>query len=400
MSQSNRAADNRPTFRRAATGLSILLACTFLPAQGRANGDPAAAPPDPLRSLAEWSPEPGLVDVTGFYPPTFFPTTNLAELRSRSLTLSGPLRDVIAGGIRNLPLLLSHLDDAAPTRVEIRHAFGGQLVEHYEPRLFATTPSVNEKPDHGWSQSYRLRVGDLCMFAVGQIVNRDLAPVRMHPTAVVNISSPLESPSLAKATRADWKGTTAAGHRASLERDCFRVPAGLQEGAIPRLGYYYPADCAKILERLFRLPIYSEGDADAFVGGTLVKESDPARWRALVTQFAHEHGVAGGNGLAPTLVRRYLLPDVYVTSSERSRAEAILAAIAPRLRCKEGVFTAAISDFQVCQILDRLRPVRTPAVRREVERLQARVHHPRADEDPSANWEEIDGKCSRYLTGS
>ena len=184
--------------------------------------------------------------------------------------------ELVRRGQRSLPPLLAHLTDARPT--QLLYAVPRSMADpkrslafsdEYDPRVKGSAPvgvNTGERTPLGDRGTYMFRVGDLCYAILGQIVNRDLRPVRaIGENASVfsgsfspnpgdsfqTINSPIERPALAAAARADWAGVTAQAHADSLRDDCNRpasgpaennlgrAPAG-QNSAMTRLLYYYP----------------------------------------------------------------------------------------------------------------------------------------------------------------
>jgi hypothetical protein len=158
------------------------------------------------------------------------------------------MRALVRRGVAALPQLLEHLTDARPTKLVVGRGSPSLIIGYgtdYEPRDIDTISkgmnlSRGLPRDDPNSESYTIKVGDLCFVAVGQIVNRKLAVLRYQPSAMLFINSPVRVPALADAIRTDWSGITADQHRQSLVRDC----AGKSRkafGGLPRLLYYYPA---------------------------------------------------------------------------------------------------------------------------------------------------------------
>ena len=115
------------------------------------------------------------------------------------------------------------------------------------------------------ADDYKLRVGDLCFAAIGQIVNRPLRPSggglldqsgSMHVRSSC-VNSPVHSPLLARATREDWSNLTPAEHMTSLRSDALtyldaRPDSDLAAGGLRRLLFYYPSEGVKSAETLLR----------------------------------------------------------------------------------------------------------------------------------------------------
>jgi hypothetical protein len=98
-------------------------------------------------------------------------------------TSSPVIRELVRRGVKGLPDLLDHLTDRRSTRLVVKLPFPhfGAMwhSDEYDPRYTEKTKQprgvnvLDDKSTH-LSQEYRMRVGDLCYVAVGQIVNRYL----------------------------------------------------------------------------------------------------------------------------------------------------------------------------------------------------------------------------------
>jgi hypothetical protein len=180
-------------------------------------------------------------------------------LGSAKPAVSPVMRELVRRGVAVLPDLLEHLEDARPTKLVVKLPFGFGGMWHsdeYEYRFAdeARHPvGVNsrEGPDEMrmTNGQYPVRVGDLCYVVVGQIVNRRLNVVRYQPSGCNVINSPVETPSLAAAVRADWGKLNAEQHERSLIEDAeYKGPFAdyALAAALARLRFYYPATAARI----------------------------------------------------------------------------------------------------------------------------------------------------------
>lgn len=200
--------------------------------------------------------------------------------------------ELIARGLDSVPLLLEHLTDARPTRClqTVRFMIGGPVgfADQYDARdrsrrlardkssrdrdvaapTRSATPGVNRIGDDDLrpipGETYTLRVGDLCYYCLGQIVNRHLWPVGggTHYIRTMTINSPVEFPALAVAACADWGRLTAAEHCASLladaQQDDTPVPFQAGEPGLCRLLFYYPSEGIMEAERRLSEPLTSK----------------------------------------------------------------------------------------------------------------------------------------------
>ena len=67
-----------------------------------------------------------------------------------------------------------------------------------------------------------VRVSDVCYALIGQIVNRNLLPIRYQPSAGLVVNAPIEDPLLTEEVKRDWGGIDAKEHKASLLADARR----------------------------------------------------------------------------------------------------------------------------------------------------------------------------------
>jgi hypothetical protein len=178
-------------------------------------------------------------------------------LGSAKPAASPVMKELVRRGLAALPELLDHLTDRRPTRLVVKlssEMFGAMWhSDEYEPRVAGEAPpEVNTGDDHERfiaDREYRVRVGDLCYVAVGQIVNRQFVAVRYQPSACMVINSPVEKPALAAAVRADWVGLTAEEHERSLLRDAREESKSSEDAALKRLRFYYPQAAADLFPR-------------------------------------------------------------------------------------------------------------------------------------------------------
>jgi hypothetical protein len=147
------------------------------------------------------------------------------------------MTELVRRGVSSLPLLIKHLDDKRPTKLTV----GGDFFmfryfsDEYDSKARRDRTARLEKNFEG---NYTVRVGDVCYALIGQIVNRDLLPIRYQPTAGLIVNSPIEAPVLIEEVKRDWADIDAKEHMASLLAD---ARAGNDfEPALRRLRFYYP----------------------------------------------------------------------------------------------------------------------------------------------------------------
>jgi hypothetical protein len=204
-------------------------------------------------------------------------------LTDHKIEPSAALRVLVELGPRALPFLLEALDDRTPTSLKIEHKghVGGMT---FANELYGNPviPSEREvlsrraRPVDGRGiQSYTVKVGDVCMFAIGQIVGRPYRCVRYQPTANIVINSPTEDAELRAELRAIWSSkdptrrlldslltdyaTEGVFNGTSL--DGWYEGSELQCAASLRLLYYFPKETAPfIAARLQSFDVNAVGD--------------------------------------------------------------------------------------------------------------------------------------------
>lgn len=161
------------------------------------------------------------------------------------------MRELVRRGSSALPALIAHLGDARPTKLIVRGmgvdaTFGGVFFEdeyHARNREFHGDFSM----DRAVTESYTVKIGDVCFALIGQIVNRRLLAIRYQPTAITIINSPIETPDLADQVRKDWGSIDAEGLNASLLADLrSNKEYYVSDSALPRLRLYYPDTYASL----------------------------------------------------------------------------------------------------------------------------------------------------------
>ena len=182
-------------------------------------------------------------------------------LGSAKPAVSPVMRELVRRGTGALPSLIEHLSDSRPTKLTVGKGFIGKWFgKEYDPKVRVPGAHPGLRLPHEDSfDSYTVKTGDLCFVAVGQIVNRQLNAVRYQPSLCLVVNSPVETPWLAAAVKADWSGLTPADHERSLEQDAVSTSNPYLPGeALKRLMFYYPdagtALAAQLLDRPFTNP--------------------------------------------------------------------------------------------------------------------------------------------------
>ena len=175
-----------------------------------------------------------------------------------------------------LPLLLEKLDDPTPTNLVItpdEFDGGGDII--FTARLHGNPVNPLEQLHLGLINhefkiyqeniypdldSYVVKLGDICLVIVGQIVGRQYTVVRGAPDKEVN--SPVENPQIAEKVRAIW--STENPHQRLLESllldfstrgvlrrqdslDKWGVGQRFQLGATKRMLFYFPDVGSKVI---------------------------------------------------------------------------------------------------------------------------------------------------------
>jgi hypothetical protein len=138
--------------------------------------------------------------------------------------------------------------------------------------------------------SYTVKVGDVCLVAIGQIVGRDYQAVRYQPTANIVINSPTQNAELRQQVRTIWSSKDSrrrvfdsllydyATHGKWKEGDSldkWYVGSHFQTAAAMRLLYYFPKETAPMIaQRLVSLRVERTGPG----AGTRHTEKEMKAW--------------------------------------------------------------------------------------------------------------------------
>lgn len=185
-------------------------------------------------------------------------------------------KELVRRGADALPELIKHLSDNRPTLLRIGnsptpsqeergsntkerefHFMFQCFSDEYDPK---TRPKVEEKTEDylkrmrkSFSGKYTLKTGDICYALIGQIVNRNLLPMRYQPTGGLIINSPVEVPDLVKKVTEDWGNATKDDLLKSLLNDLENA-RNYKWRAVPalnRIQFYFPEDYIRLdLEKI------------------------------------------------------------------------------------------------------------------------------------------------------
>jgi hypothetical protein len=204
---------------------------------------------------------------------------------NHNLQTSPELKKLVELGPRALPFLLAALDDQTPTRLTMEYGgiFGAMWFDNElrgNPNNSLEMKVLHDRkkrPKFGSEEhvtKYVVKVGDVCLVAIGQIVGRSYEAVRYQPTACIVLNSPTHDAELCRQVRAIWMSpdsrrklfdslmldyaTQGVFNGKSL--DGWGLGAELQANAAMRLLFYFPQETAPTLaERLDRLKAMKTG---------------------------------------------------------------------------------------------------------------------------------------------
>ena len=140
-----------------------------------------------------------------------------------------------------LPRIQREFNPRNPAEKKLIEAARGKLMKMKVPAVASDSLT-----------SYTVTVGDVCYVIIGQITNRSYLAVQYQPTACTYIHSPTHDPQIAKDVRAVWKSNNStemilASLKTDLELKLDDGFYGYRQGAILRLGYYFPKESEGLL---------------------------------------------------------------------------------------------------------------------------------------------------------
>lgn len=286
----------RPRGRSASIFLSALLVCASVRGHDEAKPVSALSNEALISRLQEadlkaetsraWAPSPTFLPLGA--PVNIGPTEHPIYIDAPDLT------ELVRRGARAVPNLLEHLSDARPTAIVFAVAPRGgswrTIVADadYDYRYASadrqpTGVNTKNNPPLVGDGTYRVKVGDLCFTALGQIVGRKLWVVGWNGgeggwpqgagigAKIAAIHSPVARPALAAAARADWDGLSDSGleqyllDRANASAASVRVDLE----AVDRLLFYYRASGVRTVKCVL------ETNSHAWAKEALVKELGP-----------------------------------------------------------------------------------------------------------------------------
>jgi hypothetical protein len=219
---------------------------------------------------------------------------------NHNLQTSPELKKLVELGPRALPFLLAALDDQTPTRLTIEHGgvFGLMWFDNElwgnpnNPLEMKVLPARDRRPRRrreDYVTKYVVKVGDVCLVAIGQIVGRSCAAVRYQPSGCIVLNSPTHDGELRHQVRAIWVSPDARqklfdsltldyateGVFNGESLDAWGLGAELQTNAAMRLLFYFPLETAPMIaERIDRLQAKKTGPGS----GSLHTDAEMRDW--------------------------------------------------------------------------------------------------------------------------
>jgi HEAT repeat protein len=197
------------------------------------------------------------------------------------------LRRLIELGPEALPFLLDALGDATPTRLGIEptslRGFGTELARAGNPlnplerRVLSKEAANDEDEDHDPDGPYLLKVSDVCLLAIGQIVGRPYGAVRFPQTSILFLNSLLDSKEFHDRVRVIWQSNNPSqklldsllldyateGVFNGQSLDGWSDGSEFQVEAAMRLLYYFPKETAPLIAaRLRSLEVRLVGESE------------------------------------------------------------------------------------------------------------------------------------------
>lgn len=176
------------------------------------------------------------------------------------LPVPAEIRELVALGADAVPHLLASLDDHRPVAVKTRlvPVYGLTRLGYVPLRAdwtdstraaqTADTDEIVAAAKARPALEYTIVVADLCMYALGQIVNRPydiLIPLSKHGIGVCSI---IADPGIAVELRQKWGGLTRAAWREGLIADARQdLLQRKRANALARLAVFFPDDYAECL---------------------------------------------------------------------------------------------------------------------------------------------------------
>ena len=232
--------------------LALSLLVASLRAEGNLHSKTCAELIDDLQNLE--SPTAGLHPtawVSQFLAEEVEPQFGGGIIGSQRPVVFAPMRELVVRGAVAIPEILRHLDDARPTKLEIKeenHISWAHICNDYNNRPLRGRPPY-KYIEESLELPYRVLVGDVCLVILGQITNRPQVGGRYKPSGGALISRPIRFPEIVACAREDWKDFSAADLCALLLDDISQSKFEQEEdGAMRRIRFYFPEKLSEAIE--------------------------------------------------------------------------------------------------------------------------------------------------------
>ena len=296
-------------------------------------------------------------------------------LGSAKPVTSPVMRELVRRGLDALPALIAHLTDARPTKLTVGNGFMGKwFADEYAPRYAdpSKQPAGVNKDDDASPDSqrtfdtYTLKVGDFCYVAAGQIVNRQLNAVRYQPSLCLVVNSPVETPALAAAVKADWGGLTAAEHQHSLEQDAISLRTTLSPGdGLKRLFFYYPESGEPLAVKILDRPFFDGKQASNFLSKNLVPAKGAEQQDKLMGNYRKKRGETNYLGVLEVLLLTSTFPESQMDDQRRKSkavADSVLHRLFPDVDPLSPPFINAVEIGEQQRLLEDLSALHSKAI--------------------------------------
>jgi hypothetical protein len=251
------------------------------------------------------------------------------------------------------------------------------------PGVTAASLSTSGGKEGKSFDTYTVKVGDLCFVAVGQIVNRQLNAVRYQPSMCLVVNSPVETPALAAAVKADWSGLTSADHQRSLEEDALHSStSGQSPEAVKRLMFYYPESGTALAVRILNSPLCDTTLVLNFLEKRLLTAKDDREQDRLMAEFRKENGEANYGDMQSCLIMLSASSQAHMSTKqarEKIASDKILARAFPGVDSTHPPMSGG-ADFRFLHdLVDALVTVPSEAIDQAVYDLLKRTSETHPD---------------------
>jgi hypothetical protein len=208
------------------------------------------------------------------------------------------LKKIVEAGMDGFPQLMEHLNDQRKINIPAIKTSGNIFV--YPGKAYDFNKRTTKKSPDGVNvavnpfgpgriEQYEITVGDMCYFAMGQIVNRRWSAAHSK-VGFIELSSPSEHEEIKQAIINEWDTLDHKSHRDNLIAD-FRNPDSTDRliGAYLRLSTYYPAEVERLVMEFFDHPQASRTKTIDLTN-KLVEIDDPTDRKNTLETFTSKYG--------------------------------------------------------------------------------------------------------------